>query len=369
MRASIRQRSTRWASLAGAACLLALTAGAQVQVGQTAATSAPQSDTSYIDAAGTAHVTRVVPVPKTVSDEAQSWLAKQAADDATPETLESRRTGTDRWQTRAGEHARTLYPVNITSGSIAGVPVRLVMPLTVSPANRDRVLINVHGGGFNSDSGSITESVPIANLTGIEVVAVLYPLAPEHPFPAALDGTIAVYRELLKTHKPEKIGLYGTSAGAILTAEVAVKLKQMHLPLPGALGIFSGIGDFSRPGDSIAMYALNGLSGHLEPPGAAKSPNEYYGEMDPRDPVLSPVFADLHGMPPTLFVTSGRDLLLSGTTILHRAFLRSGADARLVVFEGLPHAFWNNADLPESKEACAIMAKFFSETIGGAGSR
>mgnify|MGYP001553858530 CR=1 FL=1 len=80
--------------------------------------------------------------------------------------------------------------------------------------------------------------------------------------------------------------------------------------------------------------------------------------------MLSPIYADLHGFPPTLFITSGRDMLLSGTTILHRKFLQDGVDARLVVFEGLSHAFWNDAELPESKEAVGIMAKFFDRELG-----
>jgi acetyl esterase/lipase len=79
--------------------------------------------------------------------------------------------------------------------------------------------------------------------------------------------------------------------------------------------------------------------------------------------VLSPLFADLHGFPPTLFITSTRDLLLSGTTILHRAFLRDGVDARLIVFEALPHAFWNDVSLPESKEAYGFMAAFFDQQL------
>ena len=236
----------------------------------------------------------------------------------------------------------------------------LFLRLTIAPANRDRVLINLHGGGFNSDSGSFTESIPIANLTGIKVIAVLYRLAPENPFPAGLDDAVAVYKELLKTYSAGHIGIYGTSAGAILTAEVTVKLKQLNLPMPAATGIFSGLGDFSKLGDSVAMYALNGLSGHLDPPDPNVHDLEYVGLTDLKDPVLSPVFADLTGFPPTLFVTSGRDLLLSGTTILHRAYLRAGVEAELVVFEALPHAFWNNPHLPESKEADQIMARFLS---------
>lgn len=324
----------------------------------------PQTDSSYIDANGTAHVTRVVPVPKTISPEAQKSLARQVSDAPRHESLAERRQKTDVWQARAGQESRDMYPVNLAEDKIAGVPVRVITPLAIPENKRDCVLINVHGGGFNSDSGSLTETIPIANLTQTKVIAVLYRLAPEHPFPAAVDDAVAVYKELLKTYKPAHIGLYGTSAGAILTAEIAVKLRQLGLPLPAALGVFSGLGDFSRTGDSQAIYALDGFSGPLTPPTNEPHDGPYVGSTDPKDPVLSPLFADLHGFPPSLFITSTRDLLLSGTTILHRAFLRAGVDARLVVFEALPHAFWNNPHLPESKEADKIMAEFFDRNLG-----
>ena len=325
----------------------------------------PQTDSSKIAPDGTAYVTRVVPVPTTISPEAQKVLARIVSDATVPQTLEQRRAGTDRWQVGAGEASKKLYPANVAADTIAGVPVRVVTPLSIAPEKGDRVLINLHGGGFNSDSGSLTETIPIANLTGTKVVAVLYRLAPEHPYPAGLDDALAVYKELLKTYKPSHIGIYGTSAGAILTAEVTAKLKQLNLPLPGATGIFSGMGDFSQRGDSAAIYALNGFSGHLDPPKPGARELDYYaGLTDPKDPVLSPLYGDLSGFPPTLFVTSGRDLLLSGTTILHRAYLRAGVKAELVVFEALPHAFWNNPALPESKEADQLMAKFLDTHLG-----
>ena len=331
---------------------------------QTTAQTAPQSDTSYIDPNGTAHITRVIPVPDTVSPEAQKSLARQAPDAAHPESLAERRAHTDAWQARAGEASKAVYPVTITKDTVAGVPVLIVMPPSIGPGKSGRVLICVHGGGFNSDSGSLTESIPIANLTQTKVVSVLYRLAPEHPFPADVEDAVAVYKELLKTYKPQNIALYGTSAGAILTAETTVKLRQLGLPLPGALGIFSGLGDFSRLGDSWAMYTLTGLSGHLDPPDAQRHDKEYVGSTDLKDPVLSPLYAAVKGFPPTLFITSGRDLLLSGTTILHRHFLAAGVDAQLVVFEALPHAFWNDVNLPESREAYGIMARFFDEKLG-----
>jgi epsilon-lactone hydrolase len=331
---------------------------------QTTGQTAPQSDTSYIDANGAAHITRVIPVPTTVSPQAQKNLARQVSDANKPQPLAERRSGTDAWQARAGAASKAVYPVNIAEDKIAGVPVKIVTPLTIGPGKSDRVLICVHGGGFNSDSGSLTESIPIANLTQTKVVSVLYRLAPEHPFPASVDDAVDVYKELLKTYKPKNIALYGTSAGAILTAETTARLKQLGLPLPGALGVFSGMGDFSQVGDSIAMYALGGLSGHLDPPPPTIRDSEYVGSTDPKDPVLSPLYADVHGFPPTLFITSGRDILLSGTSILQRHFYESGVDAQLIVFEALPHAFWNDVSLPESREAYKIMAGFFDKHLG-----
>jgi len=176
---------------------------------------------------------------------------------------------------------------------------------------------------------------------------------------------VGVYRELLKTYKPGSVGIFGTSAGAILTCEVAVRLKQLGLPLPAALGIFSAHTDFSRSSDSRALFTLDGLPGRLEVPDPKRTPHSQYpGNTDPRDPVLSPIFADLHGMPPSLLVTSTRDLLLSDTVLFQLALLRAGNDAQLVVFEALPHAFWYHFQLPETKEALQLMADFFDRKVG-----
>ena len=323
----------------------------------------PQSDSSFIDEHGTAHVTRVVPVPDTLSPEAQKVVAAGTPDASNPESLAQRRAMASAWQVNGGEQMRKTYPVNLAEDKIAGVPVRIVTPLTIPQDKKDRVLINLHGGGFNADWGSEIESIPIANLTQTKVVAVLYSLAPEHPFPAALNESVAVYKELLKTYKPQNIGIYGTSAGAILTGEVAAELRKEGLPLPAALGIFSGSGDLSKIGDSRAMYALRGLSGPLSPP-SGKPDTSYTGNRPLNDPVLSPIYSDLKGFPPTLFLTSGRDLLLSNTVNFHRAFVTAGVNAQLVVFDGLWHAYWNEWTLPESREAHHMMADFFNRNLG-----
>jgi epsilon-lactone hydrolase len=342
--------------------LIALTPPVLAQ--QPATQPTAREESSYIDEDGTAYITRIVPVPQTISPEAQKSLARQATHAASREAPPEKPKPVQTKQ-MSSDATRAVYPANIEFSTIAGVPVSVVTPLVI-PANKaNRVLINLHGGGFTSDSGSLTESLPIANLTQTKVVSVLYRLAPEHTFPAPVEDVVAVYKELMKTYEPRNIGIYGSSAGAVLTPEVAIKIKQLGLALPGALGIFSGAGDFTQTGDSQQVYGVQGLSGHSDTrPKGVQWLAVYVGSADPKDPVLSPFFADLHGMPPTLFMTSTRDMLLSDTTILHRAFLRAGVDASLVVFEGLNHCFWYDPNLPESKEADAIMAKFFDTHLG-----
>ena len=303
-------------------------------------------------------------MPLTISTEAQTWLQSLTHTTPGPETLAERRARTDVWRAQDSAEARKLYPVTVEESTTAGVRTDIITPLSMPTENKARVLINLHGGGFNSDSGSLIEGVPISNLAKMKVVSVYYRLAPENPFPAPVDDVVAVYKELLKTYKPRSIGIFGTSAGAILTCEVTVRLKQLGLPLPGALGVFSSLADFSRPGDSRQLFTLNGFPGELQPTDPHHLPdNEYVGKTDRKDPVLSPLYADLVGWPPSLLVTSTRDLLLSDTTIFHRALLRAGDDSQLVVFEALPHAFWYHFQLPETREALELMAKFLDVKV------
>jgi acetyl esterase/lipase len=327
------------------------------------ASAAPQGSATF-DAEGAAHLTRVIPMPTTISPEAQHWLASLNNSTFGPEDLATRRKHTDDWRASQSAVALRLFSAKVESTKTAGVPTDILTPLETPAANRDLVLINLHGGGFNSDSGSIIEGAPICNLAKIKVVSVYYRLAPENPFPAAVDDVVAVYKELLKTYKPNHIGIFGTSAGAILTAEAAVRFRQLHLPLPAALGLFSTLSDFSRPSESRQLFTLSGFPGEIQPLDPKKRlADEYARETDRRDPVLSPLFADLKGMPPALLVTSTRDILLNDTSNFHRALLRSNVDAQLVVFDALPHAFWYHFQLPETTEALTLMARFFTTKL------
>jgi epsilon-lactone hydrolase len=324
-----------------------------------------------IDRDGTVHLgARTIPVPKSVSPEARQYLATPPWGDGSPPPnvplWELRSTFDSLFKTLT-EIAQSAYPVQIEEQRIGGVRIDLVSPTAVGEGTQDCILINLHGGGFVLGSPpALVEAIPIANLTKMRVVSVDYRLAPEHPFPAAIDDIVAVYKELLKTHRHTNIGVFGSSAGAILTAEAAVRFRQAGLPFPAALGVFSGSGDLSDFGDSMAMYTLFGFWGELlrrfDDPGSEV--NAYLGGHDPKDPVISPIHADLTGFPPTLLMTGTRDFLLSPTTIFHRALRRSGVDAELVVFEAMPHCHWLAVQLPESKEALGMMADFFGRKLG-----
>jgi len=322
-------------------------------------------DAATFDPDGTAHITRVVPMPTTVSPEAQKWLKDIEQETTMPTSnLAERRVRTEKWQRSQSAEAKRLFPVNLEPKDIAGVHTDIITPLITPPQNLKRVLINLHGGGFNSDSGSLIEGIPICNLAKIKVVSVYYRLAPENPFPAAVDDVVAVYKELLKTYQPNQVGIFGTSAGGILTAEVTVRLKQLGLPMPGALGLFTMLADFSRTGDSRQLFTLNGFSGGIAPSNPDRGhDDEYVGKTDLHDAVLSPLFADLHGFPPSLLVSGTRDALLSDTSTFHRALLRAGVDAQLVVFEAMPHAFWYHFQFPETRECLDLMAAFFDQKL------
>ncbi len=317
----------------------------------------PADDLTTIDSDGTAHIKRTVPVPKTISPEAYALM-----------------TSGKKWSPAAGtkeaadlaDQFHATYPVDITETTLAGVATKVVIPKHAAVHKQDRVLICLHGGGFTSDSGSTLEGTTIAALTGTKVIAVEYRLAPQYPFPAAVDDAVAIYRYALKQHSPKKIGVYGTSAGAVLTAQMTVASRKAGLPLPAVLGFFSGYVDLARYGDSRWLFGTSGFTNFsaMVPFLKGLGMVPYVGDHDRQDPVISPIYSDLKGFPPTLCMTSTRDHCLSGTVDFHRALLRAGVDARLMVFDAMPHAFWYKFDLPESKEALEAQASFLDRHLG-----
>jgi len=271
------------------------------------------------------------------------------------------------------QRERQLYPVDITAGNLSGVYVDVITPKGgVDVKNKRRVLIELHGGGFIDGArvvGAI-ESVPVASLEKIKVLAVDYRQAPEYRFPAASDDVVAVYRELLKTYKPENIGIYGCSAGGLLTAEATARIESEKLPRPGAIGIFCAGAGGLNDGDS--GYLGTALIGYeVTRPNKMRHPSVddglYFVNANLDDPLVLPIrsTSTLAKFPPTLIITSSRDNAASSAMYTHSQLVKLGVYAELHVWADLPHGFFTFApDFPESRDAWDVVVRFFDSHLG-----
>lgn len=278
---------------------------------------------------------------------------------------------------------RTKYAVHIAPKTIGGVPTMIVTPQDgVPPRNRARVLLNLHGGGFFSGAGvgALGESIPIAALSKIEVITIDYRMAPEHKFPAASEDVAAVYREVLKRYKPQNIGIFGCSAGGMLSAMAVAWFQKVNLPRPGAIGIL-GAGAFGNfMGDPAASGTWGGDSAYTSLPLVGGMPRPlhpgpantthyglaYLSEADPSSPLVSPAMSAevLAKFPPTLLITGTRAIDMSAAVQTHRLINRAGAEAHLHMLDGMGHCFYADSSLPESKEAYDVIVRFFDRHLG-----
>jgi acetyl esterase/lipase len=264
---------------------------------------------------------------------------------------------------------RKLYAVTIATETLGGVRADVVTPAAgVSPKNRERILINLHGGGFmwGAGSGALVEAVPIAAVNRVTVATLDYRMAPEHKFPAASEDVAAAYRALLKKYRAENIGLYGCSAGGILAAQAVAWFAKHGLLQPGAIASLCGTGA-ELEGDSAYLAPL--LAGQAIAPGAKPltlTSLPYFAGVSAQDPLAFPmVSADvLARFPPTLLLAGSRDFAASSLTTMHRRLYQAGVPSELFLFDGLWHAFMMVPTLPESHEVYTIVGRFFDEHLG-----
>lgn len=352
--------------------------------GALAAAPVPASEpgpSSQVDGQGVAHLSPVeVPASRFMSAEArEKFIAlfshPARASEGAPPDFRTRRENDERKNAPFVARDKVLWPVDIEPRVIGGVRTRVITPRGgIAPENRGRVLINLHGGGFiwGEGNGALTESIPIAGVGRITVITVAYREAPEFHFPAASEDVAAVYRELLKDHRAEDIGIYGCSAGGILSAEAIAWLQKEKLPMPGAIGTFCG---------SIAR--LGGDSAHVAPPlvgervspgvdsGSTRENGPYFQGASATDPLVLPINSPelLAHFPPTLLIAGSRDFTVSSLFASQAALAAAGVDAELHVWDGMWHAFLMDPDLPESRQVYQVVVRFFERHLGVTGSR
>jgi acetyl esterase/lipase len=342
-----------------------------------------RTDELFVEEDGTVLLPPIrLPLSELVSDAARERLTSYFRLVNSPERTLFSGEGTDSIaeRRRRGEEyfasflasARELYPVEIEAGAIAGVQVKAVTPRDgVPPHHQDRVVVNVHGGAFvtGAGAGALLESIPVAALGELKVVAVDYRMAPEHRFPAATDDAIAVYRELLETYRPECVAFYGASAGAVLTGQIMARIAHDGLPTPGALGILCGgaagysEGDLGRLGSALIGYEV-ARPEEMDHPQVGDA--EYLADADFSDPLVAPTCSPetMAKFAPTVVVTSTRDVSMSSAVYTHTQLVKQGVDASLHVWEGHPHGFLMYPDMPESREAWEVVARFFVTRLG-----
>lgn len=347
--------------LAGAALLLAGCAPAVAQ------------DDPRISADGTVRLDGVsIPLSGLMSQEGRDYVRHLIVDKpfGTPvPDLAQERARQDGIMFAFLEPMRRRYAVDIAEDRIGGVVVDVVTPAAgIAPQNAHRVLVNVHGGGFTTGarSASLVESVPLAALMGIKVVSIDYRMGPEHQFPAASEDVAAVYAELLKTYQPQHIGLFGCSAGGLLAAQSIAWFQAHGLPRPAAVGVFcASLGGFFG-GDASATSGP--LLGMLPPPADAPrqgpppaSGPTYLGAARADDPLAYPLVSPevMAQFPPTLLISGTRSFEFSVALNSHNALTRAGVASQFHGWDGMFHGFIYNSELPEAREAYAIMVDFF----------
>src|SRR5580658_2291253 len=256
-----------------------------------------------VDPDGTLHISGLsAPLSSFLSPEARSYMLHLLRDKpfsggpSPAQDIKGYRARRDEIMNWFLKPIRLRYPVNVEHKTIAGVYTDVVTPKDgIAPKNNDRVLLNVHGGGFVSGArtASLVESIPIASLEKIKVITIDYRMGPEYKFPAASEDVAAVYKEILKEYQPEHIGLYGCSAGGMLTAMSIAWFQKNHLPNPSAIGVLcASVGDLGGGDASFLAGPLNGFS---IPAGRAKSEGPpsggvtYLSNVDPKDPLAYPI--------------------------------------------------------------------------------
>lgn len=257
--------------------------------------------------------------------------------------------------------------VKVEKAMIDGVRAFIVTPETISPQNANRLLIHVHGGCYvlNPGEAALPEAMFMAGFGHFKVISVDYRMPPEAYFPAALDDGLTVYKNALKTLPAKNIAVFGSSAGGALTLEMVLKAKADGVALPGAIAPGTPMSDVTKVGDTFVTNAMldNVL---VSPDGFCDAGTKVYANgHDLKDPLLSPIYGDMKGFPPTILTSGTRDLLLSNTVRVHRKLRQAGTEAMLQVFEGQSHAqYYRDDTSPEAKDAFEEIAGFFDKHLG-----
>jgi len=285
------------------------------------------------------------------------------------------------WMMR--ESAERRAPANLTESRAAFAPAGAVHPIPDDVAvtevtagdvaahwldapgvDPDRVLLFLHGGGYQL--GSLRTDGELAarlgRASGMRVLFAEYRLAPEHPFPAAIDDTTAVWRWLVTQAGARTVAVAGDSAGGGLAVALLVECRDAALTAPAAAVLMSPTVDLTGSGRSMSERV--GEDPVSTPALLERLAQDYLAGADPRTPLASPLFADLRALPPILILSGSADLLLSDSERLAQAAKNAGTEVTLEIGEGLPHVYPLLLGTPEAAAAITRIGEFLRDRAG-----
>ncbi len=265
---------------------------------------------------------------------------------------------------RAPAHPK---PADITWEPVdAGVPAEWVTPDDCVPG---RAVVYFHGGGYATGTLDSSRSLftHLARAARARLLAVNYRLAPEHPFPAAVDDAIAAYRFAISSgHAPEAIALCGDSSGGGLALATLVAAREHGDPMPGATVCMSPWTDLTLSGASLE--ANQDSDPMVRATTLGLMADAYVGARDRRSPTASPLFADLTGLPPLLVQVGSGELLVDDSTRFAKRARAAGVDVTLELWDDVFHVWQAYADLlPEARDAVAQIGTYIDQRLTAAG--
>ena len=225
-----------------------------------------------------------------------------------------------------------------------------------------QALLYLHGGGFvlGQTPLHLQMGAYLARGMSTRVLMVDYRLAPEHPYPAALEDCVTAYLWLRKQgFDPRRIAVAGDSAGGNLTITTMMRLRELGMPLPAAAACLSPVTDLT---DRVKRE--EGFKDPLLPPKAVKFYTESYtGGCDPREPLISPVYGDLHGMPPILIHAGDDEILREDAVRITESAKAAGVEVSLEIYPRMWHVWQINLDLPQAVQSLDAIAEFLGTRI------
>lgn len=262
------------------------------------------------------------------------------------------------------ERAKHAQTHSLEDRTLGGITTLWITPRDVR--HPDKLMVFIHGGAWvvNSRYAQLGLQCAVADALGLRVVSLEYRLAPEHPYPAALDDIDAAYTELLKEYRPEDVGIFGSSAGGGLTLATLLRLTASGGPLPAAAASLCPGADMTHSGYLFTAVGVNDPV--LSPRDIDICMRAYVAGADPTDPLVSPVFGDYTGFPPLFLLATTAEIIGSDGIRVADTARSQGADVTLLVRDGMWHVpIADGTGIPELQRAFDQMTDFFRRRLIG----